>query len=78
MPMRTEGIRRLTLALQPEDHEVLRFAAFKRHLSLSAMVRELIRELGEDEEDIRDGLKALKEKGEAMDWETFKKDHLGL
>ncbi len=32
----------------------------------------------EDEEDIRDGLKALEEKGDTLDWGTFKRKHLGL
>jgi len=40
------------------------------------VVRELIYEYFEDEEDIRDGLKALPEKGDAMDWATFKKEYL--
>jgi Arc/MetJ-type ribon-helix-helix transcriptional regulator len=42
------------------------------------VVRELISELLEDEEDIRDGLKALREGADTLDWETFKKEHLGL
>ena len=44
----------------------------------AGVVRELIYEHLEDEEDIRDGLKALQEKGDTMDWATFKKEHLGL
>ncbi|MDO8715615.1 MAG: hypothetical protein Q7J73_02235 [Dehalococcoidales bacterium] len=32
----------------------------------------------EEEEDVRDGLKAMEEKGETMDWETFKKEYLDL
>ena len=40
------------------------------------MVRELIYEYFEDEEYIRDGLKALQEKGDTMDWATFKKEDL--
>ena len=40
------------------------------------VVRELIYEHLEDEEDIRDGLKALQEKGDIMDWATFKKEYL--
>ena len=70
--------KKLTLSLHPEEYEVLRFVAFKRKTSIAGVARELIRELLEDEEDIRDGLKALEEKGDTMDWETFKRDHLGL
>jgi len=42
------------------------------------VVREFIYEYFEDEVDIRDGLKALQEKGDTMDWATFKKEYLGL
>ena len=45
---------------------------------MAGVVRELIRERLEEEEDIRDGLKALEDKEGSMDWETFKKDALGL
>ena len=30
----------------------------------------------EEEEDIRDGMKALAEESDTMDWTTFKKDYL--
>jgi hypothetical protein len=30
------------------------------------------KQLSEEEEDIRDGIKALEEKGTGLDWETFK------
>lgn len=70
--------KRTTISLHPDEYEVLHFVAFKRKTSVAGVVRQMIQELVEDEEDIRDGLKALAEKGEAMDWETFKKDHLGL
>jgi hypothetical protein len=42
----------------------------------AGVVRELIYEHLEDEEDIRDGLKALQEKADTMDWATFKKEYL--
>jgi len=42
----------------------------------AGVVRELIYEHLEDEEDIRDGLKALQEKGDTMDWAAFKKEYL--
>ena len=73
-----DGFKRTTISLRPEEYEALRFIAFKRRTSVAGVVRELIRESLEEEEDIRDGLKALKEKEDAMDWETFKKDYLGL
>jgi hypothetical protein len=44
----------------------------------AGVVRELIYEHLEDEEDIGDGLNALREKGDTMDWAAFKKECLGL
>ncbi len=76
--MTTDGFKRTTISLRPEEYEALRFVAFKRRTSVAGVVRELIYELIEDEEDIREGLKALEEKGDTMDWETFKKEYLGL
>lgn len=73
-----DSFKRTTISLRPEEYEALRFVAFKRKTSVAGVVRELIYEHLEDEEDIRDGLKALSEKGDTMDWETFKKECLGL
>ncbi len=73
-----DNFRRTTISLRPEEYEALRFVAFKRKKSVAGVVRELIAEHLEEEEDIRDCLKALEEKGEAMDWQTFKKECLGL
>ena len=70
--------KKVTLSLKPEDYEVLRFVAFKRKTSVAGVVREMIQEVLDDEEDIRDGLKVLAEKKDTMDWDTFKKEHLGL
>lgn len=74
----TDSFKRTTISLHPEEYETLRFLAFKRKTSVAGVVRQLIYELLEDEEDIRDGLKALKDKGDTLDGETFKKEHLGL
>jgi predicted DNA-binding protein len=73
-----DNYKRTTISLRPEEYEALRFVAFKRKTSVAGVVRELIYAHLEEEEDIRDGLKALEEKGDTMDWETFKKDYLGL
>lgn len=78
MPDVKDNFKRTTISLRLEEYEALRFMAFKRKTSVAGMVRELICERLEDEEDIRDGLKALEEKGDSMDWATFKKEHLGL
>jgi hypothetical protein len=73
-----DKFKRTTVSLHPEEYEVLRFIAFKKKTSIAGVIRELIIERLEDEEDIRDGLKALHEKGDDMDWGTFKKECLGL
>ena len=73
-----DSFKRTTISLRPEEYEALRFMAFKRRTSVAGVIRELVYEHLEDEEDIRDGLKALQEKGDAIDWATFKKEHLGL
>lgn len=74
----SDNFKRTTISLHPDEYEALRFVAFKNKSSIAGVVRKLIYEHLEEEEDIRDGLKALAEKGDKMDWETFKKEHLGL
>jgi predicted DNA-binding protein len=78
MPGVKDNFKRATISLRPEEYEALRFMAFKHRKSVAGVIRELIYEHLEEEEDIKDGLKALKEKGDTMDWETFKKEYLGL
>ena len=73
-----DNFKRTTISLHPEEYEALRFVAFKHKTSVAGVVRELIYEHLEEEEDIRDGIKALAEKGNTMDWVTFKKEYLGL
>ena len=74
----TDSLKRTTITLRPEEYEVLRFLAFKQKTSVAGLVRELIQEILEDEEDIRDGLKALEDKGNTLDWGTFKRQYLGI
>ena len=78
MVIESRDYKKVTLSLHPEEYEVLRFVAFKRKTSVAGVVREMIQEVLEDEDDIRDGLKALQDKGDSLDWETFKREHLGL
>jgi predicted DNA-binding protein len=73
-----DNFKRTTISLRTEEYEALRFVAFKHKTSVAGVVRELIYNHLEEEEDIRDGLKALEDKGNTMDWETFKKEYLGL
>ena len=78
MTQAKDNFKRTTISLRPEEYEALRFTAFKHKTSIAGVVRELIYDHLEEEEDIRDGMKALEEKGNTMDWETFKKEYLGL
>jgi hypothetical protein len=73
-----DGFKRKTISLRNEEYEALRFIAFKRRKSIAAVVRELIYERLEEEEDIRDGIKALAKESNTMDWATFKKDYLDI
>ena len=73
-----DGFKRTTISLRNEEYEALRFIAFKRKISISAVVRELIYERLEEEQDIRDGMKALAKESDTMDWDTFKKDYLDI
>jgi len=78
MAIASHNYKKVTLSLHPEEYEVLRFIAFKRKTSVAGVVREMILEILEDEDDIRDGLKALEDRGDTLDWESFKREHLGL
>ena len=78
MTQANDNFKRTTISLRTEEYEALRFAAFKHKTSVAGIVRELIYEHLEEEEDIRDGMKALAEKGNTLDWDTFKKEYLGL
>ncbi len=77
MAIASRSYKKVTLSLHPQEYEILRFVAFKRKTSVAGVVREMIQEVLEDEDDIRDGLKAPEDKGDSLDWETFKKEHPG-
>ena len=57
------GLKRTTIYLTPEQHEELRRVAFERRTSMAGLIREAVLEMLEDEEDVREGLKALAEEG---------------
>jgi hypothetical protein len=73
-----DDYKRTTVSLKNEEYEILRFIAFKQKTSIAGVVGRLVTELVEDQEDIRDGLKAIAEKEVTMDWRTFKREKLGL
>ena len=73
-----DNYKRTTISLRNDEYEILRFLAFKQKTSVAGVVRGLINDLIEEQEDIRDGMKALQDESAGMDWQTFKKEQLGL
>jgi predicted DNA-binding protein len=73
-----DNYKRTTISLRGEEYEILRFIAFRQKTSVAGVVRGLIKELIEDQEDIRDGLKALQDQTAGLDWQTFKNEKLAL
>ncbi len=55
------NLKRTTIFLTEEHHEALRRMAFEQRTSMANLIREAILEMLEDEEDIRDSMKALEE-----------------
>ncbi len=55
------NLKRTTIFLTEEHHEALRTIAFERRTSMANLIREAVVEIIEDDEDIREGLKALAE-----------------
>ena len=72
------ALKRTTIFLTEEQHEKLRRLAFEQRTSMAKLLRDAALEILEDEEDIREGLEALRDKRGTLDWETFKREHLGL
>ena len=72
------SLKRTTIFLTEEQHERLRRLAFEQRTSMAKLLRDAALEILEDEEDIREGLKALEDRRGTLDWGTFKREHLGL
>jgi hypothetical protein len=66
-------LKRTTIFLTEEQHETLRRLAFEKRSSMASLLREAALEIIEDEEDIREGLKALAEKEGTVTWEQYRK-----
>jgi predicted DNA-binding protein len=67
------NLRRTTIFLTEEQHERLRCLAFEQRTSMARLIREATLEILEDEEDIREGLKALADKKGIVTWETYRR-----
>ncbi len=67
------SLKRTTIFLTVEQHEKLRRLAFEQRTSMAKLLRDAALEIIEDEEDIREGLKALSGTAGTMTWEQYKK-----
>ena len=66
-------LKRTTIFLTEEQHERLRRLAFEQRTSMAKLLRDAALEVLEDEEDIREGLKALREEEGTMTWKQYRK-----
>lgn len=74
------ALKRTTIFLTPEQHDRLRRVAFQRRISMAKLLREAAMEILEDEEDIREGLKALHDKAGTVTWKEYqqtRREHRG-
>jgi len=66
-------LKRTTIFLTEEQHERLRRLAFEQRTSMAKLLRDAALEILEDEEDIREGLKALADEEGTITWEQYKR-----
>jgi len=67
------ALKRTTIFLTEEQHERLRRLAFEQRTSMAKLLRDAAVEILEDEEDIREGLKALADEEGTVTWEQYQK-----
>ena len=65
------ALKRTTIFLTEEQHERLRRLAFEQRTSMAKLLRDAAVEILEDEEDIREGLKALSDEEGTITWEQY-------
>jgi len=66
-------LKRTTIFLTEEQHERLRRLAFEQRTSMAKLLRYAALEILEDEEDIREGLKALADEKGTITWEQYQR-----
>ena len=66
-------LKRTTIFLTEEQHERLRRLAFEQRTSMAKLLRDAALEILEDEEDIREGVKALADEEGTMTWEQYQR-----
>ena len=70
-------LKRTTIFLTEEQHEMLRRLAFEQRTSMAKLIRDAALEILEDEEDIREGLKALADEEGTITWEQYQHKRRG-
>jgi predicted DNA-binding protein len=66
-------LKRTTIFLTEEQHERLRCLAFEQRTSMAKLLRDAALEILEDEEDVREGLKALADEEGTITWEQYQR-----
>ena len=69
-------LKRTTIFLTDEQHEGLRSLAFERRISMARLLRDAALEILEDEEDIRERMKALADEEGTISWDPYKESRL--
>ena len=67
------AMKRTTIFLTEEQHERLRRLAFEQRTSMAKLLRDAALEILEDEEDVREGLKAQGDKRGTITWEQYQR-----
>lgn len=67
------SLKRTTIFLTEDQIEKLRQLAFIRRTSMSQLIRDAATEVIEDEEDIREGLRALADEQETGTWTDYQR-----
>ncbi|MCX5997761.1 MAG: DUF6290 family protein [Chloroflexi bacterium] len=66
------SLKRTTIFLTEDQLEKLRQLAFIRRTSMSSLIRDAAMEVIEDEEDIREGLRALADSSGTVSWKEYR------
>ena len=66
-------LKRTTIFLTEEQHEMLRRLAFEQRTSMAKLIRDGALEILEDDEDIREGQKALAEEEGTITLEEYQR-----
>lgn len=66
------SLKRTTIFLTEDQHERLRRLAFEQRTSMAKLLRDAALEILEDEEDVREGLKALADREGTVTWMKYR------